>query len=149
MRMYLNIEAAYKIFEMVILPLLLYSSLINLQLSTTQRRRLCSIERRAKQIIGGTKKVGSIEKLMKKKACKIVKKCLDDEVCTQFKGYFKINHHSRTTRNSNTLMKLPKVKLEFFRKSFKFQGAKIFNDLPLSIRSSQNNFYSLMSRYFT
>ena len=67
MRKCLNVEAAYKIFEMVILPLLLYSSLINLQLySTSQKRRLCLIKKRDRQIIGGAKNVGSIEKPMKK-----------------------------------------------------------------------------------
>ena len=38
------------------------------------------------------------------------------------------------TRNNNKLLKLPKVKLEFGKKSLRFQGAKIFNSLPIAIR---------------
>ena len=31
--------------------------------------------------------------------------------------------------------KLPKVRLEFGKKGFYYQGAKIFNDLPVGVRS--------------
>ena len=34
------------------------------------------------------------------------------------------------TRNNGLTAKLPKVKLEFGRRSFYFLGAKIFNSLP-------------------
>ena len=78
MRSYRSVEAALKIFEMVIVPVLLYSSLIHLQLTKTQKRKLESIERRAKKIIGGKKKICGIERRMKKKCCKIVKKSLDE-----------------------------------------------------------------------
>lgn len=78
MRSYRSVEAALKIFEMVIVPVLLYSSLIHLQLTKTQKRKLESIERRAKKIIGGKKKICGIERRMKKKFCKIVKKSLDE-----------------------------------------------------------------------
>ena len=41
-----------------------------------------------------------------------------------------------------------KFKLEFGKKSFKFQGAKIYNDLPLSVRNSNTNFEALLDEYF-
>ena len=55
MQSFLSVEAAFKIFNMVIVPVLLYSSLLHLQLTTTQKRKFESIERRAKKIIGGEK----------------------------------------------------------------------------------------------
>ena len=44
-------EAAMKIFDMVIMPLLTYNSIINLKLTKTQSDKLLSLERRASRII--------------------------------------------------------------------------------------------------
>ena len=110
---------------MVIVPVLLYSSLIHLQLTATQAKKIKSIERRAKKIIGGEKKICGLERRAKKKACKLVRKCLDNELCYHFDGYFQINEHGKNTRNRNLLLKLPKINLEFGKKSFMYQGAKI------------------------
>ena len=148
MRPFLSVEAAFKIFEMVIVPVLLYSSLIHLQLTTTQKKKFESIERRAKKIIGGEKKICGLERRVKKKSCKMVRKCLDNELCSNFNGYFQINVHEINTRNRNHLLKLPKTKLEFGKKSFMFQGAKIYNELPLKIRSSNMNFKTMLKDYF-
>lgn len=60
-----------------------------------------------------------------------MRKCLDGNVCDKFKGYFTINQHGINTCNKDLLLQLPRVKLEFGRKSFKFQGAKCYNELPL------------------
>ena len=137
MRPYLNTDAAYKIYEMVIVPILLYSTFLHIQTTATQQRKLSSLERRAKDIIGGNRKVCSIETRKKTRISKMVKRCINGDVCSNFKDYFVINSHELNTRNKNNLLKLPKVKLEFGRKSFKFQGAKVFNELPLSLRISQ------------
>ena len=55
--------------------------------------------------------------------------------CDNFHDYFSVQKHSYHTRGNNTLLKLPKVKLEFERKGFYFFGAKIYNELPNEIRS--------------
>ena len=146
MRLFLNAEAASKIYEMVIVPILLYSTLIHLNITETQRRKFSSIERRAKNIIGGD--VYSIEKMRKKKSCNVVKKCLVGELCTPFNDYFVINEHVKSTRNRNLFLKLPSVKLEFGKKSFFYQGAKIYNDLPIAIRSADKNFKNLLFEHF-
>ena len=73
---------------------------------------------------------------MLQNACNFVKQCLDGKSNDNFNDYFQINKHTKLTRNSNKLLKLPSIKLEFGKKSFRFQGAKIFNDLPLEIRES-------------
>ena len=138
MRSFLSVEAAYKIYEMVIVPIVLYSTLISLQLTTTQQNKLRSLDNRAKRVVGGDVKINRIENRMKKKACLVVKQCLDGNTCDNFNGYFKINEHSMRTRNSKKLLKLPKIGLEFGKKSFKFSGCKLYNDLLLSIRDCQN-----------
>ena len=95
-RPFLSVEAAFKIFEMVIVPVLLYSSLIHLQLTATQAKKFKSIERRAKIIIGGEKKICGLERRAKKKACKMVRKCLDNELCYNFDGYFRLMNMEKT-----------------------------------------------------
>ena len=73
---------------------------------------------------------------MKINACSFVKQCLEGKSCEGFNKYFEINRHCKNTRNGNKLLKVPSIKLEFGKKSFRFQGAKVFNDLPLNIRDS-------------
>ena len=138
LRSFLNYEAACKIFEMVIVPIVMYSSMISLQLTSIQKRKLQSLSNRAKRIIGGNVKIKGIESRMMMNACNFVKQCLDGKSCESFLNYFEINKHSKKTRNNNKLLKLPSIRLEFGKKSFRFQGAKIYNDLPLEIRESPN-----------
>ena len=93
MRSFLSVEAAHKIYEMVIAPIMLYSTLISLQLTTTQQNKLRSIDNRAKRVVGGEVKINRIENRMNKKACQ----CLDGYTCDNFNGYFKLNEHSMRT----------------------------------------------------
>ena len=65
-----------------------------------------------------------LEKLIKKKACITVRRCLDSEMCSNFQDYLEINVHKQHTRNNSILLKLPKVKLEHARQSFYFAAAK-------------------------
>ena len=58
---------------------------------------------------------------------------MDAKLCNDLNGYFKLVNHSRNTRNDNSLLILPLVKLEFERKAFHFFGAKIYNELPLDL----------------
>ena len=51
--------------------------------------------------------------------------------CDIFRGYFEIQEHETKTRNYQCLLKLPRIKTEYTRKSFRFKGAKIYNDLPI------------------
>lgn len=150
LRCYLNTEAAYKIFEMVIVPIIMYSTMISLNLTNTQRNKLISLKSRAERIIGGGVKVKTFENRMKTKACIFVRQCLDGDCCRNFENYFEINNHTKRTRNNGKLVKIPSVKLEFGKKAFKFQGAKIFNELPLSIRdiTSVVEFQRKLSSHF-
>ena len=53
-----------------------------------------------------------------------------------FHDYFKrLRHNALNTRNNGKTAKLPKVKLDFARRSFYFLGASIFNSLPLNSKN--------------
>ena len=84
--------------------------------------------------------VPSIVQSLHKKACKTVRQCLDKEIRTNFHDYFSINEHNCNTRNMGILVDIPKMKLEFSRKSFHFYGTRIYNDLPIKV--SQEQYYS-------
>ena len=73
----------------------------------------------------------------------------NNNVCENFNDYFAINYHAKNTRNRNTLLKLPRVKLEFAKRSFKYMGAKLYNDLTLNIRAYENDqhFKKLFNEY--
>ena len=50
-----------------------------------------------------------------------------------------LNHNANTRNNGKKKKKkkkkLPKVKLDFVRRSFYFLGASVFNSLPLSLKN--------------
>ena len=109
LRCHLITLAAMKIFDMVIMPLLTYSSIINLKLPKTQSDKLLSLECRASRIIG--KKENSIECIIKKRVLNMAYKVLMNNVCENFNDYFAINYYAKNTRNRNKLLKLPRVNL--------------------------------------
>ena len=61
--------------------------------------------------------------------------CLKGNVCSPFKNYFT---HDFNKRNSGTTIAMPKVKLEFTRKSFYFLSASAFIALPLKIKQTSS-----------
>ena len=132
-RPFLTQKAAKYIYTMMILPLLLYCSLLHLKMTDTQKKSLKSIENRASKLINKCE-LPSIEDQIKKKCCVVVRQCLNGESCNPFNDYFEINNHTIRTRNQSLLLVLPKVRLEFGKRSFRFMGAKLFNDLPKSVR---------------
>ena len=61
---------------------------------------------------------------------KFVKKCIKGHCPQFFKNYFTFNNviHNRTTRQSN-MLHLPRVRTETAKRSFYYNGCKIFNRL--------------------
>lgn len=138
LREYLTSDAAFKIYEMMILPILAYNTMIKPVFTDTELMRLESIERRASEIVGRGKNVSKTESLIRRKVCQFVRECLDNKICSNFQGYFEINNHCKGTRNYSILVKLPKVKLEYATKSFRFSVAKIYNDLLKHLRAVED-----------
>ena len=52
-----------------------------------------------------------------------------------FENYFTRNSHKMNTRNNNNSVLIPKVRTETGRKTFSFQGAKVFNNLPNNLQT--------------
>jgi hypothetical protein len=122
LRPYLTKSASMMIYNSMIVPLLTYCGIINLNTNRTQLSKFNSIERRSARIIG-TKRVPSIKNRIEIRANVIVRNALNGMLCSNFNNYFTINTHAKLTRNGNFLIKLPKIKLEFARSSFYYFGA--------------------------
>ena len=89
--------------------------------------------------LGGNYQVQTVGRLIKRQSCQLVFDCLQDNVCTPFKGYFTKIEHNINTRNNGCSLKLPKAKLEFGRRSFAFQGALV-HTLPQHLRNLYSRF---------
>ena len=139
LRCNLTTKAAIQVYSMMISPLLKYNSIVNLNFNKTQLNKLKSVDNRAKQIINDqTFCQSSCINSINGHACLLVRKCLDQNICSNFLNYFTINQTVKVTRNNSTFLTLPKVKLNTARDGFFFMGAKIYNSLPLDIRNEEN-----------
>ena len=75
--------------------------------------------------------------VIKCESCLLVK-CLGRKIQNPiFEEYFTLISHEKGTRNNNYLLRLPRVKLEIAKQSFYYGGAKLYNTLPLDLRSVQ------------
>ena len=127
-------DAVKQVYEAVILPGIKYNCITNLNITNTQKKKLTSLDNRAKQILNC--ETISINTLITKHAVLLVKKCVDGNICSNFQNYFEKHHHVKTTRNNTFFLKIPKVKLECSKNSFYFMGVKIFNSLPIETRKT-------------
>ena len=66
-----------------------------------------------------------------------------------FSGYFQRFNHGKRIRGNGINLELPKVNLEAFRKSIKYQGP-LFNQLPAKLKSETSLllFKSKLKTYF-
>lgn len=126
----------------MIIPVITYCSQLHASMTRTQTNRLDSISSRATKLIDNPAlTLTNIKKLINVKSCLFVRKCLEKLLCNVFDDYFEINSHSQNTRGNNTLLKLPRIKIEFERKGFYFSGAILYNKLPRELQN-QNDFKS-------
>ena len=149
----LTSNAAEKIFNSMIVPIITYCCIVKIRLTDTQKANLASIDYHASKLIysrNSSKRVTSTYGRMQKQACSTVRKCITGNVCSPFKNYFKVNTHVRVTRNNNCSINLPKIKLEIGRQSFYYQGCRLYNELPLEIRKEEDykNFIKKLNMIF-
>ena len=104
-----------------------------LKLSHAQLSRLESFHSRSVKTLSrdGGIKIPLVSDMIKKRPCKLVRKCLDGNVCSTLQNYFTVINHNKETRNNAHLLRLPAVKTEYARRSFSFMGAKVYNELPI------------------
>ena len=81
----------------------------------------------------------------------LLKKCLDGLTCEMFNDYFTLNSYSKSTRNNDFLLAIPKVRLELSRPGFFSMGVKNFNPLPIEIRKAEtfSNFVKLYKIHYS
>ena len=113
--------------------------MVELQLTKIQLEKLDYIESRARKNIGNDAYIPHLDRLAENKACGIVRKCLDKITCKNFQECFELNEHERSTRNNGIMVTCEKVKLTFARQAFRFPAAKIYNELPIQIRSKKDS----------
>ena len=133
----LTVHSSKVVYQAMIVPIITYCGILNLSISLTNRDRLNSFTRRAEKIIkhhsNSTIQLQDIHQLYEKRACTIVNSILRQEFDCNFEDYFELLENN--TRNRGKLLKLPKVKLEVGKRSFKFMGARTFNSLPVEVRN--------------
>ena len=134
--------AAKAIYRTMILSTLTFSGILLLKLTETQVKWLSSLHDRLRQIVlgdsGSFDEIQSLVNASKIHACKLARKCTLNEHCEAFQGYFNIYDHTVRTRNHQSLLKIPEIKTEFARKSVRFMGATIYNDLPIQVRRTKS-----------
>ena len=105
-----------------------------------QCEKFRSLENRASRIIYQSNQ-SKVPLLLNKNGIRcstFIRKCLDNDVCDNFKNYFQLQEHSINTRNNRNILVIPKMRTEFGKKLFMYMGAKVYNELPLEIRKERN-----------
>ena len=144
----ITVFAAASIYNMVIMPLFSFCSLLKPTLTQTQINRILSFERRVKEIIGykqRQKKQVNLVNIRKQRICSFVNKVVMGKVGDPLKNYFEFLNTTVNIRNKIILLPLLKLKLEYGRRSTKYLGAKIFNDLPIEVLILHIVLYALVS----
>ena len=134
--------SAQQIYQSMIMPMFTYCGYNSLGWSESRKCKIRFIETRSLDPKPRNTKCSpqncdlrflTIDNFLQKRACHFVFDCLNGTVCCPFKDYFERLHHN--ARSNGNTVKIPKVKLDFARRSFYFLGASIFNSLPLSLRN--------------
>ena len=121
----------------MIRPLITYSYLIMLCLSESKVNKLERLQDRAETSVFGKACSGkwpSLQSERHRNAALFAYKCIHGLTPDVFKDYFEKVNHGKRTRGDAVNLKLPKTKLEAFRKSIQFQGALLFNKLPNELK---------------
>ena len=141
LRRFLDSTTAYKLYRSMMVPVITYCGILNLKPTTGQSRKLVGLHQRAIRIIGMSSKeysALSAEKSNIKQACILVHNILKNNICDAFQGHFTTHEHIKTTRNNKCLATLPSIKTEYARRGFYYMGAKLYNDLPIDVRTAEN-----------
>ena len=141
LRCFLDSTTACKLYRSMIVPVVTYCGILNLKLTTGQSRKLAALHERAIRIIVTNSKECSVlspEKSNIKRACVLVHNILNNDICDALQSHITTHEHIKTTRNNKCLATLPRIKTEYGRKGFYYMGAKLYNDLPINVRTAEN-----------
>ena len=134
----------------MILPILRYSGPVKSTYTKTQSECLTSLNNRAKLLT----QYGNIKNVLhevNKQNCIFFKKCfLKRTNSSIFANYFQVPKHGQRTTNNGIMLKLPSEKLEIYKHSFYFNGARLYNSIPREIRLKRglSEFQSGFTNYY-
>ena len=113
---------AETIYKVMILPVMLYCSNVFVGMTQSKKQRFETFQDRAMRIINGNRKsdvkLPRINHLRNRLCALEVFECLNGIVPKAFENYFTRNSHKMNTR-----------------KTFSYQGAKVFNNLPNNLQT--------------
>ena len=138
----LTVDAANKVYQSLVLPVMDYCDVAWSSIGKIERDKLDRAQRRAAKIVLKTKD-SDAEKNLKwlplsmrrdMHTINLTFKCLKGSPPMFFKDYFKVFRTIHNTRGSGHNLLLPKVRTETARKSFYFNGSKLFNNIPSEMK---------------
>ena len=143
-RVHINISptTAETIYKIMILPIFLYCSNINIGISDSQKSNLEKLQNRATKIINGHNgeiSFPSIDLLRNKRCAIEVFKCLHGLAPWMLEKHFIRLDHQKDTRGNKSNLIVPHIRTEMARKTFSYQGVKIYNRLPPELKH-ENSF---------
>jgi len=104
-----------------LVPVFTYCDTTGLGWSDTRKRLIGNIERRSLTIIAPNSsnhsadlRIPSVDRILKRSTCLFVFDCLHGDVCNPFKNYFVKTNHALNTRNNQSPVQLPRMKLEIW-----------------------------------
>ena len=141
LRCFLDSTTACKLYRSMIVPVVTYCGILNLKLTTGQSRKLAALHERAIRIIGMSSKECSVlspEKSNIKRACVLVHNILNNDICDSLQSRITTHDQIKTTKNNNCIATFPRIKTEYARKGFYYMKTKLYNDLPIDVRTAEN-----------
>ena len=142
----LTVDAANKVYQSLVLPVMDYCDVAWSSIGKIERDKLDRAQRRAARIVLKTKD-SDAEKNLKwlplsmrrdMHTINLTFKCLKGSPPMFFKDYFKVFRTIHNTRGSGQNLLLPKVRTEMARKSFYFNGSKLFNHIASEMKDSKS-----------
>ena len=136
----LTVDAANKVYQSLVLPVMDYCDVAWSSIGKIERDKLDRAQRRAAKIVLKTKDSDTEKNLrwlplsMRRDmhTIDLTFKCLKGSPPMFFKDYFKVFRTVHNTRGSGHNLLLPKVRTETARKSFYFNGSKLFSNMIAS-----------------
>ena len=123
----ISTKAATLTCNAMILPVTKFNCKIHMKLTMGQEKKLSSLDDRVRLVTKSN--TNNIKSIMEKHTVLLLQKCLDQNACNTFNKYFEFNHHNKSTRNNDVLLKVPRVKLEMAKVGFFLTGVKYYSSL--------------------
>jgi hypothetical protein len=129
----LTTYAAERVYLNMIQPIITYCPTVYLGLPTYLKEKLQSVQDRGKKIVLSKQtdvEWKSILEIINQKTLLDVHKAIQRVSPPVFHDFFTFLNHGKNTWGDGCSLIVPRIKTEAGRKTFKFQGCKLFNELP-------------------